>query len=44
MAFYQLIKTQKLPVTIREIWSFISAPDNLKEISFSKYLISEQLL
>ena len=36
MAFYQLIKTQKLPVTISEIWSFISAPDNLKEITPAK--------
>ena len=36
MAFYQLIKTQKLPVTISEIWNFISAPDNLKEITPEK--------
>ncbi|MBK7357682.1 MAG: SRPBCC family protein [Saprospiraceae bacterium] len=33
MAFYQLIKKQKLPVTINVIWDFISAPDNLKEIT-----------
>ncbi len=33
MAFYQLIKTQKLPVTITEIWDFISAPANLQEIT-----------
>ncbi len=33
MAFYQLIKTQKLPVSINEIWDFISAPGNLKEIT-----------
>jgi ligand-binding SRPBCC domain-containing protein len=33
MAFYQLIKTQKLPVTISEIWNFISSPINLKEIT-----------
>ena len=33
MAFYQLIKTQKLPVTIKVIWDFISAPTNLKEIT-----------
>jgi ligand-binding SRPBCC domain-containing protein len=33
MAFYQLIKTQKLPATISEIWNFISAPSNLKEIT-----------
>lgn len=33
MAFYQLIKTQKLPVSISEIWDFISSPANLKEIT-----------
>lgn len=33
MAIYQLIKTQKLPSTITEIWDFISAPINLKEIT-----------
>lgn len=33
MAFYQLIKTQQLPVTISEIWDFISSPMNLKEIT-----------
>jgi len=33
MAFYQLIKTQKLPVGISEIWDFISSPANLKEIT-----------
>jgi ligand-binding SRPBCC domain-containing protein len=33
MAFYQLIKTQKLPVSIEEIWCFISFPGNLKEIT-----------
>ena len=33
MAFYQLIKTQKLPVTINEVWDFISSPANLKEIT-----------
>jgi ligand-binding SRPBCC domain-containing protein len=33
MAFYQLIITQKLPVTISEIWNFISSPINLKEIT-----------
>ena len=33
MAYYQLIKTQKLPVSIPEIWDFISAPVNLKEIT-----------
>jgi len=33
MAFYQLIKTQKLPVSINEIWDFISSPGNLKEIT-----------
>ncbi len=33
MAIYQLIKTQKLPVTQAELWDFISSPDNLKEIT-----------
>jgi len=33
MAFYQLITTQKLPVTTREIWDFISSPMNLKVIT-----------
>ena len=33
MAFYQLIKIQKLPSTISEIWEFISSPANLKEIT-----------
>jgi ligand-binding SRPBCC domain-containing protein len=33
MAFYQLVKTQKLPVSIGEIWDFISSPANLKEIT-----------
>lgn len=33
MAFYQLNKTQKLPVSINEIWDFISSPENLKEIT-----------
>ena len=33
MAFYQLTKTQKLPSSIEEIWDFISAPVNLKEIT-----------
>ena len=33
MAFYQLTKTQKLPASISEVWSFISSPGNLKEIT-----------
>jgi ligand-binding SRPBCC domain-containing protein len=33
MAFYQFIKTQNLPVSINEIWEFISSPGNLKEIT-----------
>ena len=33
MAFYQIIKTQKLPVSNSEIWEFISSPANLKEIT-----------
>jgi ligand-binding SRPBCC domain-containing protein len=33
MAVYQLIKTQKLPVTTEELWDFISSPKNLSEIT-----------
>jgi ligand-binding SRPBCC domain-containing protein len=33
MAFYQLIKTQKLPAALNEVWDFISSPANLKEIT-----------
>lgn len=33
MAFYQLIKTQKIPVSINELWEFIASPKNLKEIT-----------
>lgn len=33
MAFYQLIKTQKIPASIDEIWDFISSPANLKQIT-----------
>ncbi|MBN2524552.1 MAG: hypothetical protein JXB24_14875 [Bacteroidales bacterium] len=33
MVFYQLIKTQKLPVSKEAIWDFISSPANLKEIT-----------
>lgn len=33
MAFYQLIKSQKIPVDIATIWDFISSPENLKEIT-----------
>jgi len=33
MAFYQLIKTQKLPASIEEIWYFISTPGNLEKIT-----------
>ena len=36
MAFYQLINTQKLPVSPNEIWNFISSPENLKEITPQK--------
>jgi len=32
MAFYQLIKKQKLPASINEIWDFVSSPANLKDI------------
>lgn len=33
MAFYQLIKTQKIHVTFSEVWDFISVPANLKKIT-----------
>jgi ligand-binding SRPBCC domain-containing protein len=33
MSFYQLTRTQKLPASISEVWSFISSPGNLKEIT-----------
>lgn len=33
MAFYQLIKKQKLPASINEIWDFVSSPANLKDIT-----------
>lgn len=33
MAFYQLTKTQKIPVSIDVIWDFISSPENLREIT-----------
>lgn len=33
MPFYQFIKKQKLPAPVNDIWDFISAPTNLKEIT-----------
>jgi ligand-binding SRPBCC domain-containing protein len=36
MAFYQFIETQKIPASLSEIWGFISAPANLKEITPKK--------
>lgn len=33
MAFYQLLKEQKVNCSIDEIWDFISSPANLKEIT-----------
>lgn len=33
MGAYQLIKSQKLPVSREELWEFISSPLNLKEIT-----------
>jgi ligand-binding SRPBCC domain-containing protein len=33
MAFYQLVKTQKLSGSINEVWNFIASPENLKEIT-----------
>lgn len=36
MAFYQIVKQQKLPASITEVWAFISSPVNLKEITPEK--------
>jgi len=33
MAFYQLIKTQKIPASMNDVWNFMSSPMNLKEIT-----------
>ena len=33
MAVFQLIKEQKIPASIEEVWEFISSPDNLKKIT-----------
>ena len=33
MGVYQFHREQKLPATIDEVWAFISAPGNLKEIT-----------
>jgi len=33
MAFYQFKRTMALPVTINQLWDFISSPSNLKEIT-----------
>jgi ligand-binding SRPBCC domain-containing protein len=33
MAFYQFIRTQKIPASMNDVWSFISSPINLKEIT-----------
>jgi len=33
MAFYQIIKEQKVPTSINEMWDFISSPSNLKAIT-----------
>lgn len=33
MPFYQFTRTQKLPVSVNEIWDFISSPLNLKDIT-----------
>lgn len=50
MGFYQLHKTQKIPVTIDEVWDFISSPTNLKKITpeymgfnITSKLISEKM-
>ena len=33
MKYYQLYKEQKINASIEEIWKFISAPQNLKDIT-----------
>ncbi len=33
MAFYQFTRTQKVNASLDEVWSFISSPNNLKEIT-----------
>ncbi len=33
MATYQFIRTQKIPTTVENLWSFVSSPHNLKEIT-----------
>ncbi len=33
MAIYSLIKEQKIPASIPEVWAFISSPKNLKVIT-----------
>lgn len=33
MAFHQLIKKQFVPVSVEQVWDFISSPKNLKEIT-----------
>lgn len=33
MAVYSLIKEQKIPASVNEVWDFISSPKNLKKIT-----------
>ena len=33
MAFFQFSSTQKIPASLGEVWHFISAPDNLRDIT-----------
>lgn len=33
MAFYQLIRTQRIPASLDTVWDFISRPGNLKDIT-----------
>jgi len=33
MAFHQLIRTQKIPAPVDAVWTFISRPENLKQIT-----------
>jgi ligand-binding SRPBCC domain-containing protein len=46
MAFYQLIKKQKVNASLEEVWDFISSPRNLKEITpnYMGFDITSELL
>ncbi|MBX2938977.1 MAG: SRPBCC family protein [Ferruginibacter sp.] len=44
MAFYQFIKTQKIPATMSAVWDFMSSPMNLKDItpSYMNFTVTNQ--